>query len=158
MKLKTLIVESAILPSLKHAKRDECISELLNALAEGGAFHAKHKPDFLKAVVKREKKGSTGFGHGVAVPHVKTNEVRQCIAAIGLHVDGVDFSSLDRKPVHAIFLLLSPEDQPESHLEAMESLFGILSQEQFRKFLKQARNVADVVALLDEADLGLMAR
>lgn len=158
MKLKELIVEKAIVPTLKGVKRDDCISELLDALAKAGAFKLALKSEFLKAVVKREKKGSTGFGHGVAVPHVKTTEVTRCVAAVGLHVAGIDFNALDRQPVHAVFLLLSPEEQPEAHLDAMESLFGTLSQETFRKFLKQARTVADVVTLLEEADANPPAR
>ena len=152
MKLQELILEKAIVPSMKGAKRDECIGELLAALAKAGAFKPALKDEFLKAVVKREKKGSTGFGHGVAVPHVKTTEVQRCVVAVGLHAAGIDFNALDRQPVHAIFLLLSPEEQPEAHLEAMETLFGTLNQDQFRKFLKQARSVADVVTLLEEAD------
>jgi len=158
MKLKELIVEKAIVPALKGAKRDDCISELLDALAKAGAFKPTLKSEFLKAVVKREKKGSTGFGHGVAVPHVKTTKVTRCVAAVGLHTAGIDFNALDRQPVHAVFLLLSPEEQPEAHLDAMESLFGTLSQENFRKFLKQARSVADVVTLLEEADANPPAR
>jgi len=158
MKLKDLVLEKAILPALKGTKRDECIGELLDALVKAGAFKASLRSEFLKAVVKREKKGSTGFGHGVAVPHVKTTEVTRCVAAIGLHAGGIDFNALDRQPVHAVFLLLSPEEQPEAHLDAMESLFGTLSQEQFRKFLKQATTVADVVTLLEEADANPPAR
>jgi mannitol/fructose-specific phosphotransferase system IIA component (Ntr-type) len=158
MKLKELILEKAIVPALKGGKRDECIGELLDALAKGGAFKPALRSEFLKAVVKREKKGSTGFGHGMAVPHVKTPEVTRCVAAIGLHPAGIDFNALDRQPVHAVFLLLSPEEQPEAHLDAMESLFGTLSQEQFRKFLKQAKTVADVVTLLEEADASPAAR
>jgi mannitol/fructose-specific phosphotransferase system IIA component (Ntr-type) len=158
MKLKDLVLEKAILTNLKSAKRDECIGEMLEALAKAGAFKPALKAEFLKAVAKREKKGSTGFGHGVAVPHVKTPEVKRCMAAVGVHAAGVDFNALDRQPVHAIFLLLSPEDQPAAHLEAMESLFSTLNQEQFRKFLKQARTVADVVTLLEEADASPSAR
>jgi mannitol/fructose-specific phosphotransferase system IIA component (Ntr-type) len=158
MKLKELIVEKAILPTLKGTKRDECIGELLDALAKAGAFKPALRAEFLKAVVKREKKGSTGFGHGMAVPHVKTPEVTRCVAAVGLHAAGIDFNALDRQPVHAVFLLLSPEEQPEAHLDAMESLFGTLSQEQFRKFLKQAKTVADVVTLLEEADASPSSR
>ncbi|NBX25660.1 MAG: PTS sugar transporter subunit IIA [Planctomycetes bacterium] len=158
MKLKELIVEKAILPALKGTKRDECIGELLDALAKAGAFKPALRAEFLKAVVKREKKGSTGFGHGMAVPHVKTPEVHRCVAALGLHPAGIDFNALDRQPVHAVFLLLSPEEQPEAHLDAMESLFGTLSQEQFRKFLKQAKTVADVVTLLEEADASPSSR
>lgn len=157
MKLQELILEKAIVPNLKGVKRDECIGELLAALAKAGAFKPTLKDEFLKAVVKREKKGSTGFGHGVAVPHVKTAEVQRCVAAVGLHAAGIDFNSLDRQPVHAIFLLLSPEDQPEAHIDAMESLFA-LNEEQFRKFLRQAKSVADVVTLLEEADANPPAR
>jgi len=158
MKLRQLVIEKAILPALKSTKRDDCIGELLDALIKTGAFKASFKADFVKAVVKREKKGSTGFGHGVAVPHVKTTEVKRCVVAVGLHESGVDFNALDRQPVHSIFLLLSPEEQPEAHLKAMETLFGTLSQEQFRKFLKQAKNVSDVVTLLEEADASPTAR
>jgi mannitol/fructose-specific phosphotransferase system IIA component (Ntr-type) len=158
MKLKELVVEKAIVPALKGTKRDECIGELLDALARAGAFKPALRAEFLKAVVKREKKGSTGFGHGMAVPHVKTPEVTRCVAAVGLHAAGIDFNALDRQPVHAVFLLLSPEEQPEAHLDAMESLFGTLSQEQFRKFLKQAKTVADVVTLLEEADTSPSSR
>ncbi|MCE9620395.1 MAG: PTS sugar transporter subunit IIA [Planctomycetes bacterium] len=158
MKLRQLVMETAIVPGLKSAKRDECIGELLDALVSGGAFKAAQRDEFLKAVVKRERKGSTGFGHGVAVPHVKTLEVKKCVAAIGLHPAGLDFNALDRQPVHAIFLLLSPEDKPELHLEAMEGLFSILSQDQFRKFLRQAKSVAEVVTLLEEADASSVVR
>ncbi len=158
MKLKELVLEKAVLPALKSAKRDDCIGELLDALAKAGAFKPALKAEFQKAVIKREKKGSTGFGHGVAVPHVKTPEVQRCVAAVGLHAAGVDFNALDRQPVHAIFLLLSPEEQPEAHLDAMETLFGTLSQDQFRKFLKQAKSVAEVVTLLEEADAHPPAR
>ena len=145
-------------PALKGAKRDDCIGELLDALAKAGAFKPALKAEFQKAVIKREKKASTGFGHGVAVPHVKTPEVQRCVAAIGVHTAGIDFNALDRQPVHAVFLLLSPEEQPEAHLDAMETLFATLNQEQFRKFLKQARTVADVVTLLEEADENPPAR
>jgi mannitol/fructose-specific phosphotransferase system IIA component (Ntr-type) len=54
--------------------------------------------------------------------------------------------------VYSIFLLLSPEEKPEAHLDAMEALFGNLSQETFRRFLRQARTVEDVVTLLEESD------
>jgi mannitol/fructose-specific phosphotransferase system IIA component (Ntr-type) len=64
----------------------------------------------------------------------------------------VDFSSLDRQPVHSIIFMLSPKDQPESHIAAMETIFGALSQETFRRFLRQARNRDDVLTLLDETD------
>ena len=88
----------------------------------------------------------------MAVPHVKSPNVERLSVAIGISADGVEFNALDRKPVHSIFLLLSPEQRPEEHLEAMELIFGQLRHERFRSFLRQADSVADVLTLIDEAD------
>ncbi|HRP62976.1 MAG TPA: PTS sugar transporter subunit IIA, partial [Phycisphaerales bacterium] len=99
-----------------------------------------------------EKRGSTGFGHGVAVPHVKHSAVTEMAVAIAVSQSGVEFNALDRQPVYCIFLLLSPEDKPEDHLDAMEAIFGNLSQETFRRFLRQATKIEDVLTLLEETD------
>ena len=72
--------------------------------------------------------------------------------AVAVSRNGIEFNALDKQPVYSIFLLLSPEDKPEDHLDAMEAIFGNLSQETFRRFLKQATSVEDVMTLLEEAD------
>ncbi|MBC24143.1 MAG: PTS fructose transporter subunit IIA [Phycisphaerae bacterium] len=152
MKLTDLVVNEAVIVKLEGAKRNEVIEELLDALVAAGRVDTGNRDDYLKAIIKREKRGSTGFGHGVAVPHAKAESIDQISVAIGLCADGVDFNALDQQPVHAVFLLLSPEDRPEDHLDAMEAIFGSLSQEQFRRFLFQAQSIDDVMTLLDEHD------
>ncbi len=152
MKLRDIVVSNAILPSLVNTKRDLAIGELLDALIACGVVSADSRATLLKETFARERKGSTGFGHGVAVPHAKTTLVSKPHAAIGVSASGVDFNSLDRQPVYAIVFMLSPLTDPESHLNAMETVFGALSQEVFRRFLRQARNVDDVTLLLDETD------
>jgi PTS system fructose-specific IIA component/PTS system nitrogen regulatory IIA component len=72
--------------------------------------------------------------------------------AIGNSAGGVDFKALDREPVYSIVLLLSPEDKPENHLDAMEAIFSSLSQDTFRRFLRQANTSDDVLTLLTETD------
>ena len=74
------------------------------------------------------------------------------IIAIGNSVEGIDFKALDREPVYSVIMLLSPEDQPECHLDAMEAIFSSLSQDTFRRFLRQANNTEDVLTLLTETD------
>jgi PTS system fructose-specific IIA component/PTS system nitrogen regulatory IIA component len=54
--------------------------------------------------------------------------------------------------VHVVFLLLSPEERPEEHIDAMECIFGVLTQDKFRRFLRQAKTPAEVWGLLEEAD------
>jgi len=142
----------AIVPRLKSGQRDEVIGELVDALVGAGAAAPKLRDELIKSVLERERRGSTGFGRGVAVPHVKHSGVNTMAAAIGLSQRGVDFNALDKQPVYSVVLLLSPEDKPEEHLQAMEVIFKNLSKDTFRRFLRQAGSVEDVRTLLEEAD------
>lgn len=152
MKLCDIVIEKAIVASIRATKRDEAIRELVESVAATGVVKGELVDELVKAVIKREKKGSTGFGHGVAAPHVKTTEVNRVYAAVGISQAGIDFAALDKQPVHVIFLLLSPEDKPEEHIDAMECIFGVLTQDKFRRFLRQAKSAQEIWGLLEEAD------
>ncbi|MAI66612.1 MAG: PTS fructose transporter subunit IIA [Phycisphaerae bacterium] len=152
MKLMDIVVKDAIITELKASKRDEVIAEMVDALVTSGCVTEDQRVDFTKSIIRRENKGSTGFGHGVAVPHVKHADIKTMRIAIGNSAEGIDFKALDREPVYSIVLLLSPEDQPENHLDAMEAIFSSLSQDTFRRFLRQANSSDDVLTLLTETD------
>jgi PTS system fructose-specific IIA component/PTS system nitrogen regulatory IIA component len=158
MKLRDIVVEKSIIAPLKATKRDEAIRELVDSLAAKGAVAPSLADELAKAVIKREKRGSTGFGHGVAAPHVKTPEVQRVFAAVGISPAGLEFQALDKQLVHVVFLLLSPEDRPEEHIDAMECVFGVLTQDKFRRFLRQAKTPAEVWGLLEEADAASNSR
>ena len=152
MKLREIVVEESVIPNLRAEKREDAVKELIGSLVESGSIDVELQEEFTKAVLSRERKGSTGFGHGVAVPHVKSPKVDRIMVTIGISAKGIDFKALDKQPVYSLFLLLSPEDRPEEHLDAMEAIFANLSQEQFRKFLRQASTAEEIMTLLDEAD------
>lgn len=152
MKLNDIIVRDAVIANLASAERDDVIGEMVDSIIAAGVAKPAVRDELVRAILDREKKGSTGFGKGVAVPHVKHKAIGKMCATIGLSARGVDFNALDRQPVYSVFLLLSPEDKPEEHLLAMEVIFKNLSQERFRRFLRQASAVPDVLTLLDEAD------
>lgn len=152
MKLSQIISKDAIIPALASAERDEVIRDLVGALVDSGAIAKKHQDEIIKSVLERERKGSTGFGKGVAIPHVKHSSVKKLSAAIGISHQGIDFAALDRQPVYSVFLLMSPADDPEAHLRAMEVIFKNLSQDNFRRFLRQSTSVDDVWTLLEDAD------
>ena len=152
MKLLDIVVKKAIIPALVSTDRDGAIAEIIDAIVKAGSLSPKLRDEFVKAVIKRENRGSTGFGHGVAVPHVKHSAITKMAVAVAVSPGGVEFNALDRQPVYSILLLLSPDDQPEEHLDAMEAIFGNLSQETFRRFLRQAKTSKDILTLLEEAD------
>ncbi len=152
MKLTEIVHESAILPALESVDRDGVLAELVDALVGAGAVEPGIRDEILAKLIERETKGSTGFGRGVAVPHAKHPGVPRLTAAIGLSERGIDFAALDRQPVFSVFLLLSPQDQPEDHLQAMEVIFKNLRKDTFRRFLRQAGSVEEIRTLLEEAD------
>lgn len=154
MKLHDFIVKEGIISDLKALDRDGVIRELVTSLAKAGALPETAVDEVVAALIKREQNGSTGFGKGVAVPHVKHPQVKQMSGTIGRSTTGIDFAALDHQPVYSVVLLLSPENQPQQHLQAMNIVFSNLQKDMFRRFLRQCDTREKIIELLDEADQG----
>jgi len=152
MNFKDFVCFEATITELQASARDGAIVELVSAIDKAGRLGKGKCEEIIREVIKREKEASTGLGRGVAVPHVKHKAVKDVIAAIGLSSAGIDFFALDKQPVYSVILLISPADEPDKHLQAMESIFKHLQQERFRKFLRQCRTPKQVEDLLIEAD------
>jgi mannitol/fructose-specific phosphotransferase system IIA component (Ntr-type) len=152
MKLKDFIITDAIVAELASNDRDTVLRELVTALSTAGALPEDAVERVIAALIKREQEASTGLGKGVAVPHVKHAKIDRMIAAIGRCPRGINFSAVDGQPVYIVVLLLSPENQPQQHLTAMNIIFTNLQKDTFRKFLRQAATREAIVDLLDEAD------
>src|SRR5437870_11439766 len=138
MKLRDFVITESIVAELQATDRNDAIRELVTALASAGAVPDDAVEDIVAALIKREKNGSTGFGKGVAVPHVKHPRIKKMAATIGRSAGGVDFAALDHQPVYSVVLLLSPENQPQQHLQAMNIVFTSLQKDTFRRFLRQS--------------------
>lgn len=152
MKFRDFVCFEATITELQTSDRDGAIVELVSALDEAGRLGKGKCEEIAREVIKREKEASTGLGKGIAVPHVKHKAVKDVIAAIGQSSAGIDFFALDKQPVYSVILLISPVDDPDKHLQAMESIFKHLQQERFRKFLRQCRSTGQIEELLNEVD------
>ena len=152
MKLSEIVVPDAVVTELAASERDAVVSELVDSLVSAGAITPAQRESVFSSIIERERRGSTGFGKGVAVPHVRHPEADRVSLAVGLSQRGVDFNSLDKQPVYTVFLLVSPADKHEEHLRAMEVIFKNLSMATFRRFLRQAGSRDEVITLLEEAD------
>ncbi len=152
MKFTDFVCFEAIVPELEARDRNGVIKELVSALAKAGKIQNKDSANIAKAIIKREKEASTGMGKGVAIPHIKHAGVTDVIATVGRSSAGVDFLSLDKQPVYSLILLLSPSNNPDKHLQAMEKIFKHLQQDRFRKFLRQLDKSEKIKDLLREAD------
>jgi PTS system nitrogen regulatory IIA component len=152
LKLTDIVSPAAVVVPLKGRERDQVVGELVDALVASNAIDRDSREHIYLRVLDRELKSTTGFGKGVAVPHAKDGRIRRISAAIGLSHAGVEFNSLDRQPVYTVILLISPDEQPNEHLRAMEAIFKHVGSDVFRRLLRQCQTSADVWALLQEAD------
>ncbi len=152
MKFADFICFEATVAQLQTSSRDDVIKELVLSLEKAGKLGKGVSKDIARAIIKRENEASTGMGKGVAIPHVKHKSVKEVIGVVGLSGAGIDFLALDKQPVHSVILLISPEDDPDTHLITMEYIFKNLQQEMFRKFLRQCSEPEQVKDLLIEAD------
>ena len=152
MKLSDFFVEESIIPELDATDRNGVIRELVASLAAQGAIDQSKTETIERIAIKRENEGSTGFGKGVAVPHVKVDGISKMAATIGRSSAGVDFAALDRAPVYTVVLLVSPKEDPDAHLAAMEQIFRHLQRDNFRRFLRQSETKEAIIELIREAD------
>lgn len=155
MHLMDFIRTEAILPDLKATTARSAVEEMVAALVKAKAVAADQHRKVVEAILRREKKGTTGFGNGVAIPHAKHAGVKGVVGIVALSRAGVEFAALDSQPVHLFFLLLSNPDQPEEHLKAMEHIFRSIKNDPLRRFMCQSSSQEELVELLREADEGL---
>lgn len=152
MKFADFVCFKASISELQSQDRDGAIAELISSLDKAGKLGKGKSKEIIREMIKRENEASTGMGKGVALPHIKHKTVEDVIAAIGLSSAGIDFSALDKQPVYSIILLISPLDDPDKHLQAMECVFKHLQQEKFRKFLRQCLSPEQIEDLIREAE------
>jgi len=112
-----------------------------------GLLPALDPDPVLDLIMARERLGSTGIGHGVAIPHSRMPDLREPVIAVARHVDGVDFDAIDNRLVHIVVLLLVPDDDSSQHLELLAKLARRLQSTSFRQAIMAAEDVESMTQL-----------
>ena len=115
---------SNIIVDLESEDKDELFEELVEVLVS--AHPEINRAEAMSALKERENKMSTGIMPGIAVPHAISTTVKGVVGAIGISRNGIDYDSLDGKPVHVVFMLLFSPDETERHLQIMKQFAGLL--------------------------------
>lgn len=127
-------------------------NELLNALIEL-ATNSNRIIDVelvSKAVFEREDVMSTGVGKGIAIPHAKTESIRSTIAALVTLEEGIDYKSLDKKPVNIAILLLSEPVNIGNHLRLLSQISKLLNNESLRERIIDAKSNEQVLEIINK--------
>jgi PTS system nitrogen regulatory IIA component len=119
-----------------------------------GELLATDAPDIdpeavFERLLERERLGSTGLGHGIALPHARMREVDEAIGAFVQLREGVDFDAIDDKPVDLGFALLVPESANEVHLQLLSQLATMFSDAQLRQSLRAAESPEHILQILE---------
>lgn len=150
MKIMDFLNKKAVTTSLKSNDKEGVIKELVDLLAK--AEDIRNRDDLVKAVLTRESLGSTGIGQGIGIPHAKSQNVKDLVAAFGVSQKGVNFDSLDGEPVYIFFLLLAPEESAGPHLKALARISRMLKDKYFRELLRKAKDEKDILRIIQEED------
>ena len=149
MKILELLSSDAINIDLKATDKKGILDEMVAPVAP----QAETSPDELvKVLLERERLGSTGIGGGIGIPHGKFKGLTSLILGFGLSRQGVDFESIDGRPTHIFFLLLTPENSAGVHLKLLARISRILKDEDFKTRLMKAESSDDIIAAIDEKD------
>jgi len=150
MRLTNLINEELIELELKASKKEDVILEMVTLLEKAGKV--SDREIYFKSVIERENLGSTGIGKGIAIPHGKSDVINEVSIAFGRSTKGIDFDSLDDKPVNLVFLLAAPKNVGGVYLKALAQLSRLLRQQEFRESILSAGNKSEVLDILAKAD------
>jgi fructose-specific phosphotransferase system IIA component len=150
MILTQILQPTCVKVPLEGKDKQSVITELVDLLNTSGSLLDRNV--VLEAVLAREQTRSTGIGSGIAIPHGKCKAVKELVMAIGVAGEGIDFASVDGKPVTTIFLLVSPADQTGPHIQALARISRLMLDEQFRQKLEKATSADEVYELLNNKE------
>ncbi len=148
MEISDYISERQIITGLSPADKKETLSQLLLPLIRVKKISPRSKKKILKALLDREKLGSTGIGKGVAIPHVKLGIIKKPLLVIGRSDKGIDFDAIDGELVYTILLILSPKDGNGLHLKIMARLSKLLKDKFLLNKLKGAKTPRQIKEIM----------
>ena len=148
MRLNDLLAKDRIDTSLSAANKPAALDALAALLARG--TEGIPVDAIAKVLRDREALASTGVGDEVAIPHGKLSGLKHVVAALALVPGGVEFDSIDRKPVKIFVAILAPERAASDHLRALARCSKLLRDPRIRERLIAATSADDVLAVVRE--------
>jgi len=141
---------------LKAQEKNEAFEELITCYCK--ADNSKAYDEILNAILEREAKMSTGIYKGIAIPHGKTNAVKTLRIVLGISQKGVNYDALDGEPVHLLFMIIAPPDDPESHLRLLKRLAGLIETPNFQLELQAQTDPQSAYKVIYKFEQMLLAK
>jgi fructose-specific phosphotransferase system IIA component len=146
-KLGAVLDKELIILNLEASTKEEAIDKLAEVLYKNDKLISKEV--YIRDVLEREKHCTTGIGSGIAIPHGKSEAVKETSIAVGKLPYAIEWQSLDDKPVKMVFLLsVKKEDAEETHLRTLSRIATVLIEDETVNKLLQAETSEEIITLL----------
>jgi PTS system nitrogen regulatory IIA component len=149
MKILDVLKKEAVLVGLKARDKKGVIEEMVKPLS---AIFGVPYDQLARVLMERERLGSTGIGGGIGIPHGKMKGLNSLILGVGLSRQGVDFESLDARPTHVFFLLITPENSIDVHLKLLSQISRMLKNDLLKQRLVNAADRDEVMDIIRQED------
>ena len=150
MKISEILSEKVIATGLEATDKYEAIDKMIElACASGNMIN---KDNVKQCVLDREKLVSTGVGKGFAIPHGKTDDIKDIVAAFAVLKTPIDFDSIDLEPVKYIFLVIGKESLLNAHIKLLSRISRIMNKEEFRERLDDAKSPEEIMEMFRQEE------
>jgi nitrogen PTS system EIIA component len=146
MNLKRALSPALVRIGLPGTTKRDIIESLVDLVCTSGKVGDREAA--LACILEREQKMSTGMQHGIAIPHAKTDAVKELVACLAISSEPVDFESLDGKPSRIFICTLSPTDRSGPHIQFLAEVGKLLADETRREAILAATEPSDVIRIL----------
>jgi nitrogen PTS system EIIA component len=150
MKIMTFVTEDRVTSDLHGTDKLAVLRELSRPLVKACGLGSVEA--LAQVLLEREKIESTGIGDGVAIPHGRVRGLKDFVLSFARSTKGIDFDSIDHKPVHLFFLVLAPENSASINLELLSRIVTLLRDSSFKKRLMEARSPKELFQVIAEED------
>jgi nitrogen PTS system EIIA component len=146
-RLSTILPATQVLVSVSATSKKRAFEEA-GLLFE--QLHGLNRATVTDSLFARERLGSTGLGHGVAIPHGRIKGMKTPMAAVFQLSQAIGFDAPDEIPVSLLIFLLVPEAATQKHLEILSEIAELLSDSSLREKLKTTQDAAELHHLITD--------
>jgi mannitol/fructose-specific phosphotransferase system IIA component (Ntr-type) len=149
MKLSEMFEDGQIIVDFKAANKKEVLAALIETVING-----YNRDELLDSLYEREELGSTGIGHGVAVPHIRLDTVTEPVVAFGKSHEPVDFDAMDDEACSLYFLIIGPTnpDAQDGYLQVMAKISRLMRSQSIRDALNAASSAEEVKTIIADSE------
>ncbi|HQY20218.1 MAG TPA: PTS sugar transporter subunit IIA [Ignavibacteria bacterium] len=150
MNISEILDEKVIRVDFECKDKEDAINKMIELASHSGLMIDKEK--VRECVFQREELVSTGVGKGFAIPHGKTDEIKDIVAAFAVLKDPIDFDSIDLEPVRFIFLIIGKETLLNAHIKLLSRISRLMNKDEFRDRLEETKSSEEVLKLFREEE------